>query len=240
MQIRLNNRTEEFTTEGLRVLGDLMQGMLARANREGGTVLAVKVNGEDVTGKDRTELDQLPIDEIEQLEIQTGDPKELAHATLYSIADFLEKLLTELLTTAELFRLGSDDRSNQSFLRCIDGMQVFMHSMEQCRRLLGLSFELMNLPDRNGNIEQTVGENRRSLFGVLDSMIEAHTNRDWILLADLLEHELIPLLEEWRLIIPAILKEIKMRGGSENFKDPSVTGEEILVEGSVDLEEACV
>lgn len=239
MQISLNNQTEEFSIDGLRVLGDLMQRMLDRANREGGTVLAVKVNGEDVTGKDRTELNKLPINEIEQLEIHTGDPRELAHATLYSIADFLEKLLTELLTTAELFRLGSDDRSNQSFLRCIDGMQVFMHSMEQCRRLLGLSFELMYLPEREGNLEQTVGENRRSLFSVLDNMIEAHTNRDWILLADLLEHELIPLMEEWRLIIPAILKEVRMSTGLENFEDPSGAGEKILTGARAELEEVC-
>jgi hypothetical protein len=38
-------------------------------------------------------------------------------------------------------------------------------------------------------------------------MIEAQLNQDWILLADLLEFELTPVLEDWRMILPVIMEK---------------------------------
>jgi hypothetical protein len=207
MQINLNHRPEEFPTDGVRSFGELMACVARQAEREGARILKVKLNGEDVTGKDHSLLDSLPLDQIQEIEVDTGDPKVLARSSLYSVADFLEKLLNDLQDTAELLRLGYGERANQRFLRCIDGLQVFMHSLESCRRLLGISFELLFVPAGQEGDAITVAENRRRLFEVLDSMIEAQTNQDWVLLADLLEFELVPVLEDWRQIIPVILKE---------------------------------
>ncbi|RJP79182.1 MAG: hypothetical protein C4524_05650 [Candidatus Zixiibacteriota bacterium] len=207
MQINLNHRAEDVPTEGVHFFGELMERVSRKAESDGARILKVKLNGEDITGKDRTDLNKLPLDEIQEVEVHTGDPRVLARSSLYSVADFLEKLLAEMQSTAELFRLGNEERSNQSFMRCLDGMQVFMHSLESCRRLLGISFELLFVPVGLGNDDVTVAENRRRLFEVLDGMIEAQTNKDWLLLADLLEYELVPILEDWRQIIPAILKE---------------------------------
>ncbi|MCX6639279.1 MAG: hypothetical protein NTW14_02190 [bacterium] len=209
MQISVNNRVEEIPTEGIQFFGQLMERLSKQAQNEGGTVLAVKLNGSDVTGRDRSQLDELPLGDVQQLEINTGDPKVLARATLYSVADFLEKLLTELQSTAELFRLGNSERSARSFLRCIDGLQVFMHTLESCRRLLGISFELIFIPSDDTENITSVAENRRALFGILDSMIEAQSDQDWVLLADMIEYELVQSLEDWREIIPAILEKTK-------------------------------
>ncbi len=207
MEIHLNNRTEEVQTEGIQFFGQLMEKLSQKAADEGAAVLSVKLNGEDITGKDRSHLEEMSVDDIQQLEVQTGNPKDLARTTLYSIAEFLEKLLKELQETSELFRLENQERSSQSFLRCLDGMQVFMHTLETCRRLLGISFELLFFPGENGQDDITVGESRRKLFSVLDNMIDAQTDQDWVLMADMLEYELIPVLEDWRRIIPAILEK---------------------------------
>jgi hypothetical protein len=207
MQINFNHRPEEFPTDNVQSFGELMACLNKRAARDGGRILKIKLNGEDITGKDHSSLDAMPLDKILNIEVHTGDPRVLARSSLYSVADFLEKLLKELQDTADMFRLGYGDRSTQSFLRCIDGLQVFMHSLESCRRLLGLSFELLFVPSGQQGDEITVAENRRRLFEVLDGMIEAQTNQDWILLADLLEYELVPILEDWRQIIPSILDE---------------------------------
>lgn len=204
MQISLNNQMEDFPTEGIQYFGQLMEKLTEKAAAEGGSVLSVKVNGEDLTGRDRSHLQDLPLEDIEQLEIQTGDPKELARSTMDSIAEFLEQLLKELHKTADLFRQGDSNQSNEFFVRCLDGLQVFMHSLEICRRLLGISFELLYSPSENGRADKSVAESRRQLFSVLDGMIQAQTDQDWVLMADMLEYELIPALEEWRQIIPAI------------------------------------
>lgn len=207
MQISLNHCNAEIATDGIQYFGELMERVSRQALKTGEQVLRVKLNGEDLTGKDRSHLKKMPIAEIQEIEIQTGNPKILARSSLYSVADFLEKLLNELQHTAEYFRLGDTEKSNRSFVRCLDGLQVFTHSLEQCRRLLGISFELIYIPSSSDAYAITVAENRRKMFEVLDGMIEAQTNQDWVLLADLLEYELIPILEDWRQIIPVILGE---------------------------------
>ena len=211
MQINLNQKAEDVSTDGIRNFGELMIILSRRAERGGDRVLQVRLNGEDVTGQDRSKLDDMPLEEIHDLDVETGDPKLLARSTLYSVADFLEMLLKEMRSAAELFRLGHDEKSSSTFLRCLDGLQVFMHSLEKCRRLLGLSFELLYVPTQNSSSDITVAQNRRRLFEVLDAMIEAQLNQDWILLADLLEYELIPVLEDWRVILPVVME--KARGG---------------------------
>jgi len=212
MQINLNQRPEEIPTDGIKSFGELMSLVARRAEKDGARVLQVRLNGEDITGRDRSHLEMLPLERIQELDVETGDPKVLARSMLYSVADFLEKLLLELQNTAERFRVGSDERSHQSYLRCLDGLQVFMHSLEKCRRLLGLSFELIFVPSTQGGNEITVAENRRRLFEVLDAMIEAQINQDWILLADLLECELQPVLQDWRQIIPVVLQKTQEKG----------------------------
>jgi len=206
MEVNLNNRTEEIHTDEIQYFGQLMEKLSEQAAEVGDSVLSVRLNGEDITGKDRSNLEDLPLDDIEKLEVQTGDPRQLARSTLFSVAEFLEQLLKELQTTSDLFRMSRDDRSNESYLRSIDGLQVFMHTMETCRRLLGLSYELVTVPSADGFTEKTIAESRRSLFEVLDNMIDAQSDQDFVLLADLLEYELIPTLQDWRQIIPEILK----------------------------------
>jgi hypothetical protein len=232
MQISLNHCNAEIATDGIQYFGELMERVSRQALKTGEQVLRVKLNGEDLTGKDRSHLKQMPIAEIQQIEIQTGNPKILARSSLYSVADFLEKLLKELQHTAEYFRLGDSEKSNRSFVRCLDGLQVFMHTLEQCRRLLGISFELMYVPSNSESYEITVAENRRKLFEVLDGMIEAQTNQDWILLADLLEYELIPVLEDWRQIIPIILGETQTEA-LEPEMDQEIAQDEELCEECV-------
>lgn len=141
--------------------------------------------------------------------------------------------MKELRSTAELFRLSNAERSNQSFIRCIDGLQVFMHSLESCRRLLGLSFELIFVPATQGGSEITVAENRRRLFEVLDAMIEAQTNQDLILLADLLEYELLPVLEDWRRIIPVVLDKTKDSSAGEAPLADAVQHPRELIEADI-------
>jgi hypothetical protein len=207
VQISLNNQVEEFPTGDIRFFGQLMEQVLEKAATEGSSVLSVELNGEDVTGRDRANLQEFPVEDIERLEITTGDPKHLARSTLYSIADFQGQLLNELQNTTELFRLDNTVRSNEAFLRCLDGLQIFMHTLESCRKLLGLSFELLIIPSSASGGERTVAESRRQIFAALDAMIEAQTDHDWILLADIMQYELIPSLEEWRGIIQVLLEK---------------------------------
>ena len=71
--------------------------------------------------------------------------------------------------------------------------------------MLGVSFELLTIPSAENQDELTVAEYRRNLFSILDGLFNAQTDQDWVLLADMLEFELIPALEEWEQIVQLIM-----------------------------------
>ena len=209
MEINVNDQMIELSVDRFSCFKDVMEKLTEDAADMGQIIIHVNLNGEDLTGKDRSHLDNLPIEEIHEFTIRTGDPESLALSTLYNLSDFLEQLINEIQNTSDLFRLRNDEKSSQAFLRCLDGFQVFMHSVERCRRFLGLSFELLKIPVTQGANTRTAAENRRDVFSVLDHLIEAQSNEDGILLADELEYELAPLLKEWTEIIPVMIGESK-------------------------------
>jgi len=45
---------------------------------------------------------------------------------------------------------------------------------------------------------QSLEDRQETLTGLMAQMLEANQNQDWVLLADLLEYEMIPYYEDWR------------------------------------------
>ena len=72
--------------------------------------------------------------------------------------------------------------------------------LEESKNILRLDFQ--NIKNSGKSIDEKV----RTLEMLFDKMMDAQKEKDWILLADLLEFELPPLLNEWGEIL-AVLDE---------------------------------
>jgi hypothetical protein len=65
-----------------------------------------------------------------------------------------------------------------------------------------LHLNLSAIPFQNATVEDEV----QKLSNLMDQMIKVQENEDWVMLADLLEYELISLLKGWDQIF-ALLRE---------------------------------
>ena len=169
-------------------VGDVI-GEISKKIDKSRRVIGVTLDGVEITGQPDQHLAQLGEDG--RLELTTGLASVLAMNTLESIEEFHTALLTELSRTADEFRMGTFERANELFARCMDGLQILLNTTLSVATLLDTE------PGRVNAGEGSLEENTQKMGQILDEMIGAQTNRDGILLADLIEYELQPLLEDW-------------------------------------------
>jgi hypothetical protein len=65
----------------------------------------------------------------------------------------------------------------------------------QCTEVLHV--DLSAVPFQKATVKDEV----QKLSGVIDQMLKVQEDEDWVMLADLLEYELIPLLKGWNEIL---------------------------------------
>jgi len=166
-------------------------------------IIRVHIDGVEVTGNRNEHLRMLP--SLTTIEMETGLASDLASDSLDSIEEFLVALLAELTRAAVLFRSDTFEKANEVFARCMDGMRILLNTTISVAGLLQVG--AAEVGTGQGNLE----ENTKRVGRVLDEMIEAQTNRDSILIADLIEYELNPLLEDWNGAIES-LRGIRIEG----------------------------
>jgi hypothetical protein len=49
---------------------------------------------------------------------------------------------------------------------------------------------------------RSIQDRRASLVDLTQQMVDANKNQDWVLLADLLEYEILPYYQEWSSLLP--------------------------------------
>ncbi len=82
----------------------------------------------------------------------------------------------------------------------LENLRLFLQMIAESKEALHLN--LSAIPFQNATVEDEV----QKLSGVMDQMLKVQEDEDWVMLADLLEYELIPLLKEWNEIL-AVLQD---------------------------------
>lgn len=188
MEIFVDGIPREITLQGTETVGDVV-GSVSKDLDTKKRIVKVFLNGEDITGISQKHLD--PAIQSMKFEISTGLASDLAAESLESIIDFHGSLLKEFQRSADEFRMGSYEASSNILSSCVDGLQVLMKTTMSVTNLL------QKTPDTIQAGEMTLNETIQKIAAVLEEMIQAQTNHDGILIADLIEYEIHPLIEDW-------------------------------------------
>jgi len=197
MEVFVNGVKVELDTSGVQTVGEIL-GIISRDLDVKYRIVRAMVDGVDITGNADSHMQ--PKSGAQKIEVKTGLASELAKETLTSIQEFHESLDKELSRTADEFRMGSTEKSNELFVRCLDGLQILIKMTVSVANLLQVKSSEVNA---GSDSMQQIAE---KLSNVFQEMIEAQINRDGILLADLIEYELNPLLEDWGTARESLMK----------------------------------
>lgn len=197
MKIMINGVETTLSFQG-NTLGELLDHILARESTEGSIFSHVRLNDADVAANS-AETRQTSVSQIETLETEISSLREILAKNIVNAQDYLKKLLPGIQKAADLFRLGSEQEANKFFLNIIDGMEWFSEVMDTILEVNDLQTQAVQLDKKSFKARQ------EKLVEWTRQMVEANKNNDWVLLADLLEYEILPYYSEWDEYLPQIL-----------------------------------
>jgi hypothetical protein len=126
----------------------------------------------------------------DRLELFAEDASELGRKAFADSREHLRGLLAQITSVADRFRMDDEAVANTCFVQSIDLLQAYFSVLQESTKLMGNDFLTLVAEQR------PVGELVEEIGRKLSDLIEIQKNRDWILLADVLEYELIPILKK--------------------------------------------
>lgn len=195
MDLFIDGQSHTLKLEPTTTFGDIMQAITRQNPLPGVGITHVKLNGEDITGADWSKFAALAAAEIQAIEVQTGDKALLAKDMLDSLEDFSGRLISELTRTVEAYRMGDQQRASELYSRALDGIQLLSHTTGMIERNLRVDTTKIIYGGRPSS------EQMQKLPPVIDDLFTAQQKGDWVLLADLIEYELIPQFEDHQQVL---------------------------------------
>ena len=188
MKLTINGveqKESEFKGETLEAILDMLV-----KNKPGSYIRRIWLDQQEFPSDDRETLQKKPAD-INSLEVELADLKDLVATNLSNALDYLEKLIPGFDQAADLFRTGNEQEANKYYIQILDGMDWFSEVVNVVMSSEGEGQE----PENSLQVRQA------KLTDLMSQMLEANKNQDWVLLADILEYEMTPFYKEWQTIL---------------------------------------
>ena len=187
MKISINGtETEDPSFKG-ETLEEVLNAILK--SRQDSYVRRIWLDGQEVSSStpDTLKTSSATVDLLELELAQLGD---LLANNLSNAKEYLEKLIPGFQKAADLFRMGNEQEANKFYLQIIDGIDWFSQVV------LTIINAQQHVLDG-----QSLEERQKKLNELMGQMLEANKNQDWVLMADLLEYEMVPFYEEWQKVL---------------------------------------
>ncbi len=209
-KIIINEIEKNLDLSSVNNLQELHKSLLEKFKAPESFVTKIRLNNNELNEKELQNNDNLPIRDIEIFELTILTIPEMALNNVNNAMEYLNLLIPGVEKTSELFRTKSSEEANKSYLECIEGLTWFQEVIENVKIALKQGPSETSLDSKNAE------EFQKRLVSLTKELTDAQSKKDWVMLADLLEYELAPFLEEWRSLLPSFVKAIQNKISSES------------------------
>ncbi|NPV42744.1 MAG: hypothetical protein HPY70_01990 [Firmicutes bacterium] len=136
----------------------------------------IKVNGMSINDF----INKSKYSEVSILEITSTTKEEIIEESIETAKEYLPKLKAGLYEMVKLFHEGKDQEAVSLFVTAVDGLE-WLNSFLKGMRLANL---------------ETDSKKITSYPQIMKDLLDAWERQDFLLVSDILEYELIPLIEE--------------------------------------------
>lgn len=166
----------------------------------GQQLFQVRLNGEFFTENYPGESRYLAAEEIHRLEVKTVSDQVMAQRLLEEAVAQAGILVRALGECARLFRVAPEGEANRSLAQVLEALRWLLRTGEE-----GLQVVSRENSGQGGG-PRSMARFLQRLTLLLAEMEEIAGQEDYVMLADLLEYELLPMVEEWRTLVTALIR----------------------------------
>jgi len=193
MKLLVNGKEETVSYMG-ETLGDLLLHIEKDGVPQGNVVRSIKIDGEE-SSPDSPAAQKTPLSEIATLEVEISTLSDMINKNVENADAYLIRLIPGIEKSVELFRMGNEQEANKFFINIIDGIDWLSQVLDMILTAKAIS------PDTVFD-GKSIQDRRASLMDLTQQMVDANKNQDWVLLADILEYEILPYYQEWSNLLP--------------------------------------
>jgi hypothetical protein len=190
MKISINGAEAEESSFPGETLKEVLDAILI--NRRDSYLRRAWVDGQEISSNAQDSVMTLT-SSIGLLKLELASLQDVLSNNLDNAKDYLKKLIPGFQKAADLFRMENEQEANKYYLQILDGVDWFSQVLLTILQSWGKNLEGQSLEER-----------QKKLTGLIAQMLEANQNQDWVLMADLLEYEMIPLYEDWQEVLSKI------------------------------------
>ena len=137
-----------------------------------------------------TNADKVYLLDEDTLDIRIEESYVIGSEILTNSKPILDELISIFNDVADSFRTSNEIKANEQFAITIDSLRWFLKLLEDATVLLGRPFS--SIIDKDVVFTDYVS----NLVAILEKVIDAQAQKDWVLLADMIEYEMRPALEK--------------------------------------------
>lgn len=200
MEVWLNGRQLPGETSGAN-LQEILENMAAQSMGDDATMSEVRINGVPYSVSGMGPANRMGREAIARLEVETISSRQVALHFLANTEAFIDPIMEAVLQVAELFRVSDERDASQRYLRLLESIQLFLQTLEMVRQALNLDFGRISWHG------QSAEQRLQKLSGLVQELLSAQESQDWVLLADVLQYDLIEELKGWRDHLPALREQ---------------------------------
>ncbi|RZD19297.1 MAG: hypothetical protein EVG15_02345 [Candidatus Acididesulfobacter diazotrophicus] len=136
------------------------------------------------------------------LKINTMTSDELVMQSLNSIESYFSDLLKNLGKVADLLREGNDKEGFTDFAADLKGIGAFVQVMDKIALFLNIDYSTYKYKERS--IKDYFDDTEK----LLSNILETQKTLDYVMLADLIDFEMEPLIKTWKEVILTLKSDI--------------------------------
>jgi hypothetical protein len=136
-----------------------------------------------------------------KIEIYTGTLVEIARESILEALQYLDRIETATPLLASGFQISPGPESFESLRQLYEGLYWLNLLMDKLETSFHLAFQdipIQGIPAK---------EHHQKFISILKQMIDSHERGDFVLIADLLEYEILPLVPIWREMFKIIMEK---------------------------------
>ena len=192
MKVSINGVAQEESDFEGETVSAILDTMVQQT--PGSYIRRIWLDDQEFPFDDREALQKKPSD-IDSLEVELANLKDLVATNLANALDYLKKLIPGCEQAADLFRAGNEQEANKYYLQILDGIEWFSQVVSV---IMSPDEGETELPDTD---DESLEVRQKKLTDLMSQMLEANENQDWVLLADILEYEMVPFYKDWEKIL---------------------------------------
>jgi hypothetical protein len=195
----IDGQVRDFNLSGADSLASMLNSLNDDLGKNGRFIASLRVNGREIA--DINEESSRRLERIGSIEIKTESPLSIARNIIAEGERFIEGLQDYLVQTAGYFS-SDNECAGRYFEEAVQGLQWFVQMIDFIEQTLQLDFNQLSLNSK------PISEYVRSLNSIFQDIVNSQEQYDPVLLADLLEYDLVPHMEEWKGIFTLFAGEL--------------------------------